>query len=80
MGMSGQIHPLAALFSGKEPVVPIAGCVGLASEPVWTLRRRYIINLLTLRGLQKRLFGRLDRSVVCKPYRTVARFLHSAAF
>jgi hypothetical protein len=80
MGMSGQIHTLAALFSGKGPVVPIAGCVGLASDPIWMLRRRYIINLLALRGLQKRLFGRLDRSVVCTPYCTVSRFLHSAAF
>jgi hypothetical protein len=38
MGVSGQRHALAALYSGERPSVPIGEEAGWAPEPVWTER------------------------------------------
>jgi hypothetical protein len=40
MEMSCQLHASASLPLGKELSAPIRLEAGLASEPVWTLRRR----------------------------------------
>jgi hypothetical protein len=36
MEISGQLHAPAALFPGKEPLVPIEWEAGWAPEPLWT--------------------------------------------
>jgi hypothetical protein len=36
MEVSGQLHALAALLPGKEPMVPTEQEAGWAPEPVWT--------------------------------------------
>jgi hypothetical protein len=36
MEVSGQLHALVALPTGKEPLVPIGKEAGWAPEPVWT--------------------------------------------
>jgi hypothetical protein len=41
MEVIGQLHAPAALPPGKEPPVSIEYEDGWASEPVWTLRRKY---------------------------------------
>jgi hypothetical protein len=35
MEMSGQLHTLATLYPGKEPLVPIGYEAGWAPEPFW---------------------------------------------
>jgi len=37
MEVSGQLHALAVLLQGKEPLVSIEGEAGWAPEPVWKL-------------------------------------------
>jgi hypothetical protein len=40
MEVSGQLHVLTVLLSGKEPPISIVEEAGWAPEPVWTLWRR----------------------------------------
>jgi hypothetical protein len=50
--VSGQLHALATLPLGKEPLVPIGKEAGWAPEPIWTnLERREILPLLGLKLL-----------------------------
>jgi hypothetical protein len=38
--LRGQLHASAAIFPGKEPLVPIGQEADWIAEPVWTLWRR----------------------------------------
>jgi hypothetical protein len=48
MEVSGQLHALAALTPGKEPLVPTGQEVGWATEPVWTRWFVIIMAMITL--------------------------------
>ena len=54
MVVSGQLYALAALPTGKEPLLPIKEETGWALEPVWMFwRRQNLSQLLGQENLMK---------------------------
>lgn len=57
--VNGQVHASAALTPRKQLTISIEQEGGCASEPVWTVWRRY--KGLPVPGIAPRLLGRLAR-------------------